>query len=47
MPVKLSNPKYSRQITVKPLYGVGGEVVGEQEIEKIIGSICAGCKDST
>lgn len=33
---ELSNPSYSRQVTVKPLYGVGGEIISEEEVDKIM-----------
>ena len=33
---ELSNPDFSRRITVKPLYGYGGELVTEEEMDKIM-----------
>ena len=32
---ELSNPNFSRRVTVKPLYGYGGDVLTEEEIDKI------------
>lgn len=33
---ELSNPKFSRRVTVNPLYGYGGDLLTEEEVEKII-----------
>ncbi len=33
---ELSNPKFSRRVTVKPLPGYGGELLTEEEVDKII-----------
>ncbi len=33
---ELSNPKFSRRVTVKPLYGYGGDLLSEEEIDKIM-----------
>ena len=33
---ELSNPNFSRRVTVKPLHGYGGDVLTEDEIDKII-----------
>ena len=33
---ELSNPNFSRRVTVKPLHGYGGDVLTEEEIDKII-----------
>ena len=33
---ELSNPDFSRRITVKPLYGYGGELVTEEDMDKIM-----------
>ena len=32
---ELSNPNFSRRVTVKPLHGYGGDVLTEEEIDKI------------
>ncbi len=33
---ELSNPEFSRRITVNPLYGYGGELITEEEMDKIM-----------
>lgn len=33
---ELSNPAFSRRVTVKPLYGYGGDVLTEEEVDKIM-----------
>lgn len=33
---ELSNPNFSRRVTVKPLHGFGGEQLSEEEVDKII-----------
>lgn len=33
---ELSNPEFSRRVTVKPLYGYGGDVLTEDEVDKIM-----------
>ena len=33
---ELSHPDFSRRVTVKPLYGYGGEVLSEDEVDRII-----------
>ena len=33
---ELSNPEFSRKVTVKPLYGYGGDLLSEDDVEKII-----------
>jgi NADH:flavin oxidoreductases, Old Yellow Enzyme family len=33
---ELSNPKFSRRVTVKPLAGYGGELLTEEEVDKIV-----------
>ena len=33
---ELSNPDFSRRVTVKPLYGYGGDLLSEEEVDKII-----------
>jgi len=32
---ELSNPDFSRRVTVKPLYGYGGDLLSEEEVNKI------------
>ena len=34
---ELSHPGFSRRVTVKPLYGYGGDLLSEDDIDKIIG----------
>ncbi len=33
---ELSNPSFSRRVTVKPLHGYGGDLLTEEEVDKII-----------
>lgn len=33
---ELSNPEFSRRVTVKPLHGYGGDLLSEDELEKIM-----------
>lgn len=33
---ELSNPDFSRRVTVKPLYGYGGDILSEEEVDKIM-----------
>ena len=33
---ELSNPEFSRRVTVKPLYGYGGDLLTEEEVDKIV-----------
>jgi len=33
---ELSNPEFSRRVTVKPLYGYGGDLLTEEEVDDII-----------
>jgi len=33
---ELSNPKFSRRVTVKPMYGFGGEQLSEEEVDRYI-----------
>jgi len=33
---ELSNPAFSKRVTIKPLPGLGGELIGEAEVDKII-----------
>ena len=33
---ELSHPEFSRRVTVKPLYGYGGDVLTEEEVDKIM-----------
>lgn len=33
---ELSNPAFSRRVTVKPLYGYGGDLLTEEEVDKIV-----------
>lgn len=33
---ELSNPDFSRRVTVKPLYGYGGDLLSEDEVDKIM-----------
>ncbi len=33
---ELSNPEFSRRVTVKPLYGYGGDILSEEEVDKIV-----------
>jgi 2,4-dienoyl-CoA reductase-like NADH-dependent reductase (Old Yellow Enzyme family) len=33
---ELSNPEFSRRVTVKPLYGYGGDLLDEDDIDKIM-----------
>ena len=33
---ELSNPDFSRRVTVKPLHGYGGEILTEEEVDKIV-----------
>lgn len=33
---ELSNPNFSRRVTVNPLYGYGGDLLSEEEVDKII-----------
>jgi 2,4-dienoyl-CoA reductase-like NADH-dependent reductase (Old Yellow Enzyme family) len=33
---EISEPEFSRRVTVKPLYGKGGDLIGEEEVDKII-----------
>lgn len=33
---ELSNPAFSRRVTVKPLYGYGGDLLSEEEVDKIV-----------
>ena len=35
---ELSNPEFSRRVTVKPLHGYGGDLLSEDDVEKIIES---------
>lgn len=32
---EISEPEFSRRVTVKPLYGKGGDLIGEEEVDKI------------
>jgi len=35
---ELSNPNFSRRVTVKPLHGYGGDLLSEDEVDKILDS---------
>jgi 2,4-dienoyl-CoA reductase-like NADH-dependent reductase (Old Yellow Enzyme family) len=41
---ELSNPDFSRRVTVKPLYGYGGDILTEDEVDKIIDDFVLGAK---
>ncbi len=33
---EISSPDFSRRVTVKPMYGIGGELIGDEEVDRII-----------
>ncbi|MDF2876943.1 MAG: 2,4-dienoyl-CoA reductase [Clostridia bacterium] len=41
---ELSNPAFSRRVTVKPLHGYGGDVLSEEEVDKIMDDFVLGAK---
>ncbi len=41
---ELSNPAFSRRVTVKPLHGYGGEILTEEDIERIMDSYVTAAK---
>jgi 2,4-dienoyl-CoA reductase-like NADH-dependent reductase (Old Yellow Enzyme family) len=41
---ELSNPEFSRRVTVKPLYGYGGDVLTEEEVDKIMDGFVTAAK---
>ena len=41
---ELSNPEFSRRVTVKPLHGYGGDLLDESDVEKIIDSFVLASK---
>ncbi|MBT3319399.1 MAG: 2,4-dienoyl-CoA reductase [Clostridia bacterium] len=41
---ELSNPEFSRRVTVKPLYGYGGDVLTEDEVDKIMDNFVRAAK---
>lgn len=43
-PGELASDVYSRRVTVKPLYGVGGELLSEDDVDKIINQFVLSAK---
>jgi len=41
---ELSNPEFSRRVTVKPLHGYGGDLLTEEEVDKIMDSFVLAAK---
>lgn len=41
---ELSNPEFSRRVTVKPLHGYGGDVLTEEEVDKIMDGFVTAAK---
>lgn len=41
---ELSNPAFSRRVTVKPLHGYGGDLLTEEEVDKIVDDFVLGAK---
>ena len=41
---ELSNPEFSRRVTVKPLFGYGGDLLTEDEVDKIMDSFVLAAK---
>jgi 2,4-dienoyl-CoA reductase-like NADH-dependent reductase (Old Yellow Enzyme family) len=41
---ELSNPNFSRRVTVKPLYGYGGDLLSEEEVNKIMDDFVTAAK---
>jgi 2,4-dienoyl-CoA reductase-like NADH-dependent reductase (Old Yellow Enzyme family) len=41
---ELSNPNFSRRVTVKPLYGYGGDLLSEEEVDKIVDDFVTAAK---
>jgi 2,4-dienoyl-CoA reductase-like NADH-dependent reductase (Old Yellow Enzyme family) len=41
---ELSSPEFSRRVTVKPLYGYGGELLTEDEVDKIMDDFVSAAK---
>ncbi|MEN3203108.1 MAG: 2,4-dienoyl-CoA reductase [Atribacterota bacterium] len=41
---ELSNPEFSRRVCVKPLPGIGGDILSEEEVETIIDQFVLGAK---
>jgi 2,4-dienoyl-CoA reductase-like NADH-dependent reductase (Old Yellow Enzyme family) len=41
---ELSNPAFSRRVTVKPLHGYGGDLLTEEEVDKIMDSFVMAAK---
>jgi 2,4-dienoyl-CoA reductase-like NADH-dependent reductase (Old Yellow Enzyme family) len=41
---ELSNPAFSRRVTVKPLAGYGGDILSEEEVEKIMDDYVSAAK---
>jgi 2,4-dienoyl-CoA reductase-like NADH-dependent reductase (Old Yellow Enzyme family) len=41
---ELSNPAFSRRVTVKPLHGYGGDLLTEEEVDKIMDSFVIAAK---
>jgi len=41
---ELSNPAFSRRVTVKPLPGLGGDIIDESDVEKIMDSFVLSAK---